>query len=80
MVKSTQTIAEIAAFIADNTAFTCALVDILGEDAVPLLESEWYIKNVINVVFPVQNLQNPQQAPQNNRINRCIFWARLRKA
>jgi hypothetical protein len=70
MFKAAETIAEIAAFISYNPAFTCALVDLLGEDAVPLLESEWYRKNVINVVFPVQNLQNPQQAPQNNRINR----------
>jgi hypothetical protein len=54
MFKAAVSIAEMAAFIADNTAFACALAEVLGEDAKPLLESEWYRKNVIDNIFPPQ--------------------------
>jgi hypothetical protein len=48
-------------FMADNPAFTVVLADLLGESAKPLLESVWYRKNVIEVVFPPENkLQNRQ--------------------
>jgi formylglycine-generating enzyme required for sulfatase activity len=54
-------VADTLKFIADNPAFTVVLTDLLGETARPLLESEWYKMNVINVVFPPENqLQNRQ--------------------
>lgn len=51
-LKALSSAADTFRFIADNPAFTVVLAGLLGEAAKPLLESEWYRKNVIDAVFP----------------------------
>jgi formylglycine-generating enzyme required for sulfatase activity len=60
-LKVCSSVADTLKFIADNPAFTVVLTDLLGETAKPLLESEWYRKNVIDVVFPPENQEENRQ-------------------
>ena len=51
-LKALSSAADAVGFIAGNPAFTVVMAGLLGETAKPLLESEWYRKNVIDAVFP----------------------------
>jgi formylglycine-generating enzyme required for sulfatase activity len=62
MFNAAVSMAEMTAFVADNPAFTGALVEVLGEEAKPLLESEWYRKNVIDNIFPPQSPEIERQS------------------
>jgi hypothetical protein len=66
MFNAAVSIAEMAAFTSDNPAFACALSEVLGENAKPLLESDWYHKNVIDNIFPPQNPEIEQQNPNQS--------------
>jgi hypothetical protein len=77
MFNAAVTMAETAAFTADNPAFACALTDILGEEAKPLLESEWYRKNVIDNIFPPQNPETEQQGLNQSRPHDPVFGGNL---
>jgi hypothetical protein len=53
-LKAVSSVADIVTFIAENPAFAVALAGILNEGAKPLLESQWYRKNIIDAIFPLQ--------------------------
>jgi formylglycine-generating enzyme required for sulfatase activity len=66
-VKALSSAAKIIAFMSNNPDFAVAAAALLEENARPLLESEWYKKNIIDAVFPLQTarqiqLQNQREA------------------
>ncbi|MDR1147682.1 MAG: SUMF1/EgtB/PvdO family nonheme iron enzyme [Spirochaetaceae bacterium] len=73
-IKALQSIAKIIAFMSGNPDFTVAAAALLEENAEALLESEWYKKNIIGAVFPLQTARQIQlQSRREARFGGNLF-------
>jgi formylglycine-generating enzyme required for sulfatase activity len=77
-LKALSSVADTFVFITDNPAFTAVLAGLLGEAAKPLLESEWYRKNVIEAVFPDETEVQGSQAGAGARFGGGVTVGGLR--